>query len=661
MKLVYNDQSGRERSVEMGTQNSIVMVGRNADCGIQTNNASVSRVHAMITCKDAKVFVQDPPNARPTNGTKVDGMRLQQGEVLELFAGSELVCGNFVIRVVSDGSNDIIAPMGGKPIEPLGPGGPRDMRAAPGMNYAPQGPYASQAPIPHGHMVQGPQAPMMAGQLQNAPQLVAPVMNSGVGQRPLAQAPQQAVQKPAQVVAQNMPQGQVNFYDPQRGKRTVGRGQYSPAAPPSAGPVNNDDFIRVQDELSAARREINDLRVGIIAKDDEIKSFRERVEERDRTITDYERRSEYHETVVTGLKDMIDKLKEQLDHQKDQNQESRRELLASEEKTENLEIELSMLKETLESKGMATSNQETTIANLKVQLTQKNRQLSELQREFDLAQYSAKEERENAERLEQNVEELNTLLEETQRRSRDMKKVVEQHEVMYGELKSSLEERAREIRSLQDALRAKGGGDSAMLLSELSQVKESLARKTREYDMVSEQLRSAEEAIAQHIKGDGSGDMAARVAELEEELKQGGQELVRQLQIELSDLKRENLDLQDALSEMRMSGGQDKPDGGMLIRLSELYKRVNDNVSQWRDDLDAMENAINDLQRVFVAYVRIDPINLMEQDKLRVENMLRDYDPKIIFEDIANLLDMSQTSLGEIKEALRELRGTLQT
>lgn len=97
-----------------------------------------------------------------------------------------------------------------------------------------------------------------------------------------------------------------------------------------------------------------------------------------------------------------------------------------------------------------------------------------------------------------------------------------------------------------------------------------------------------------------------------------------------------------------------------MARLDGFYKRVNDNVSQWRDDLDVMEHAISDLQRVFVAYVRIDPSTLLEQDRLKVEKMLATYDPKIIFEDIANLLDMSQNSLSEIKDALLELRGVLQ-
>ncbi len=134
VKLVYNDQSGWEHSVELGAQNPMVMIGRNADCGIQTTNASVSRVHAMVTWQDGKLFVQDPPKSRPTNGTKVDGMRLQPGEILEMFVGSELLCGNFAIHVVSDGG-------GGDNVQHMGEQGMMSPGAQPGQ-YAQ--PYTQQ-------------------------------------------------------------------------------------------------------------------------------------------------------------------------------------------------------------------------------------------------------------------------------------------------------------------------------------------------------------------------------------------------------------------------------------------------------------------------------------------------------------------------------------
>ena len=73
VKLVYSDVNGWEKSVELNEINNVVMIGRNPECAVSTNNASVSRVHAMVTWRDGKLFVSDPPNSRPTNGTKVDG------------------------------------------------------------------------------------------------------------------------------------------------------------------------------------------------------------------------------------------------------------------------------------------------------------------------------------------------------------------------------------------------------------------------------------------------------------------------------------------------------------------------------------------------------------------------------------------------------------
>jgi len=677
VKLVYSEPNGRERFVELGLQNSIVTVGRNADSGIQTNNASVSRVHAMITCKDGRIFVQDPPNARPTNGTKVDGMPLQPGEILELFAGSELICGNFVIRVVAD-ANESVARMGGQHAapqpqmqqqpQPQHPpsaqpyGAPRDPRYGGAPNYPAQPIQPVQPPMSGG-------SPMASGGAQvpssgNAAAFVSGVMSappSGVA--PTANP--QYYDGGANARAKRGPQRAQ--YPTHQGQAGAGGASASPSGQghPQVNPAMLQGGGGAQEEFARLRGELDEARAANASREDEVKSLRERLEERERSISDLERRCDYHDTVVTGLNGMIDNLKQQLDHQREQHKECQRDLVMSEEKAENLQIELTTLKETLESKGMATSNAETTIANLKVQLTQKNRHLTELQREHDLTQYAVREERENVERLEKSVEDLNRHLEESQRHCRDMKKVVEQHEAMYGDMKSNIEERAREIRQLQDALRAKGGGDASALVTELSQTKELLARRAKECERLEGLLRSAESQIANAGKGGGDASaLQARVAELEAELATAGGESVRQLTKQVNDLKRERRELKEALDG---GGGRSSGEAGgglnasMLQQLQELYQGINDVVSQWRDDLNSLENCIHDLQRAFVAYVKIDVASLSGADRSRVENMLQDYDPKVIFEDIANLLDMNQNSLGEVKGKLKALRGVLQS
>ena len=96
-----------------------------------------------------------------------------------------------------------------------------------------------------------------------------------------------------------------------------------------------------------------------------------------------------------------------------------------------------------------------------------------------------------------------------------------------------------------------------------------------------------------------------------------------------------------------------------MERIRGLYSDMNDVVSQWREDLGLLDSSISDLQRVFVAYVKIDISKLQEKDRKRFEK-ISDLDPKLIFEDIANSLDSSQNSLAAIKEKLKDLRGALQ-
>ncbi|MBQ1927409.1 MAG: FHA domain-containing protein [Proteobacteria bacterium] len=648
-KLVYSDQSGWEKSVEVNELNPTVMIGRNPDCAVQTANASVSRVHAMVTWKNGKIFVQDPPNGRPTNGTKVDGMRLQPGQVLELLAGSELVCGNFAIRVESEGPGERVSHMGEQAVSAPSGAGMYQPQQQPGYNgYQPQGRGAA------GWMQQNQQMPPQAG--PQGPQM-PPQQPPMMPQQPMMpQAGPQSPQMPPQ-------QPSVDTSRRSRGNNPRGMGQQRDRSAMSGGNMNhgNDDSLRLQEEISRlqeenqrlqadnqiARQEIDQLRAN--GGGDNVKELQDKLEERDQILTDYERRIEYHETVVTGLKDMIDKLKEQIDHQKEQYQECRRDLVSSQEEAETLRMELSTLKETLDSKGMATSNAETTIADLKVQLQQKNRMLSDLQRDLDIAQYSCKEERENVEHLKENVDNLNAELEESQRRNRDMKKVVEQHEVMFSELKGNLNDRAREIRQLQDALRKQGGGDNAALMQELSQVRDSLTRRNSEAEMLQKKL---DEAIKASSEANAANvTLKARVSELEKGA--GGDSSLKD---RVSALEKENADLKDKLAS---GSGGGSVDSGLMERIRGLYSDMNDVVSQWREDLGLLDSSISDLQRVFVAYVKIDISKLQEKDRKRFEK-ISDLDPKLIFEDIANSLDSSQNSLAAIKEKLKDLRGALQ-
>lgn len=693
VKLVFNDQSGWERSVELNEQNNVVMIGRNADCGIQTSNASVSRVHAMVTWRGGKLFVQDPPNGRPTNGTKVDGMRLQPGEVLELFAGSELLCGNFAVHVTEDNAGgESVARMGEQATANVGKsgngggytsgaggqGGVHGGEARSGYGGQPVSAQPVQPPVVQPSAQ--PQPP------QQARQGFSPEGRHGgypeVGGRPSYADKGRGYVHDMQSRGTYGDENRVLMQDGRGGRQVFGgqpgasvsggRGRYPGASPqavssvmPSVAAPDADELARLKEENANLRAEVEKLRA---AKSEEgssegLQEMQEKLDEKEQLLSDCERRLEYHESVVVGLNEMIKNLKEQLEHQKEQYQECHKDWLTSQEEAENLKLELSSVKESLESKGMATTNAETAISDLKVQLQQKTRLLSDLQRELDLAQFSCKEERENVERLKENVDTLNASVEEYQRRNRDMKKVVEQHEMMFSEYKSNLDDRAREIRMLQDSLRKQGGMDNTALMQELSQVRENLNRKTSECEMYQKQLKGAEEAAGDNAAYEAEiADLKAKLAQMESGNAMRSAEAesrIKSLEADVASLTGENRDLSEALKGKEGACGSDMPNSGVQEKVRECLEGLNDVVSQWRMDLETLEDSINDLQRVFVAYVKIDVKNLSGQERIRLENVLKNYDPKAIFEDIGMSLDASHNSLQEIKDKLKALKGSI--
>ncbi len=97
IQLFFKTQTGVVRSIDLSEERPTITIGRNPDCTIQTSRPSVSRVHAIITLREDRLFVTNPPNVHTTNGTWVDGIRLMPNEELELC--NRLMCGDFEICV----------------------------------------------------------------------------------------------------------------------------------------------------------------------------------------------------------------------------------------------------------------------------------------------------------------------------------------------------------------------------------------------------------------------------------------------------------------------------------------------------------------------------------------------------------------------------------
>lgn len=92
LHLIYKHPHGN-RIVFPLAEGATVTVGRSPDCDLVLDHGSVSRNHLLVMCRRGKVYVCFPVGTKPTNGSIVDGLKLNEGEILEVKDGCTLTCG----------------------------------------------------------------------------------------------------------------------------------------------------------------------------------------------------------------------------------------------------------------------------------------------------------------------------------------------------------------------------------------------------------------------------------------------------------------------------------------------------------------------------------------------------------------------------------------
>lgn len=92
-KLIYQDSTGVERSIVLGTEP--LLIGRSAECQVQTQDAMVSRRHARIFW-DGGYQIEDLGSS---NGVYVGQDKVQKAPFRP---GDNVTCGSLVIRMVPD-------------------------------------------------------------------------------------------------------------------------------------------------------------------------------------------------------------------------------------------------------------------------------------------------------------------------------------------------------------------------------------------------------------------------------------------------------------------------------------------------------------------------------------------------------------------------------
>lgn len=91
--ILINDQNGKE----FGIVKTPFVIGKGEGCNLRVNNKAISRKHLQITRYGENFFLEDMGS---TNGTFVNGQRIEAGERIKIKDGQEIILANkkYLIR-----------------------------------------------------------------------------------------------------------------------------------------------------------------------------------------------------------------------------------------------------------------------------------------------------------------------------------------------------------------------------------------------------------------------------------------------------------------------------------------------------------------------------------------------------------------------------------
>jgi pSer/pThr/pTyr-binding forkhead associated (FHA) protein len=94
---VFHDQSGDTRHIRFDQEE--VVVGRAQGCDVCLDHEAVSLVHFRLAKKGGKLFAID---ARATNGTFVDGQRLESAQGVAVVVGAQVAAGPYTVVIADE-------------------------------------------------------------------------------------------------------------------------------------------------------------------------------------------------------------------------------------------------------------------------------------------------------------------------------------------------------------------------------------------------------------------------------------------------------------------------------------------------------------------------------------------------------------------------------
>ncbi|MBM4386916.1 MAG: FHA domain-containing protein [Deltaproteobacteria bacterium] len=409
-----------------------------------------------------------------------------------------------------------------------------------------------------------------------------------------------------------------------------------------------------------------------------IKSLNDIIAEGEKKTEEIEKKNKRLEFELDSFSDKYMQSKDQITHLSRLLEQEREDVAGRDEHIVELEQKVKELSAVLDSLREKGSESGDVINNLKVKLTHKEREIEQLQRQFDLMEFELRGLREENEALQHDFNRDGGAQKELERRVNQLREIINEKENYIGQLRLDLEEKDREVRETR-----MGVG-----ISDLEEEKRKLLndyyQKSREVDELNAKAQAliverneAQEKIAQlqdqleSIRA-SQGDISihpdfkqkAREAEklaaekeaLEaeragfiERLKQFTPETKARFEAEIEVLRAKNQALSEKVEALsrQVHEKEDEKDrfaGEISAKISEFIETLSDTLGQLKGDVLVAKSYLRDLSVILQALKQVKYDELPEN----LVNILADINIEELtdsVEDIVKVIenDMAQT------------------
>ncbi len=474
-RLEYIDNAGSKSVLNLDDGVS-VSIGRNPGSSVHTTNPSVSRNHGRIYKKAGRWIVKDLGSS---NGTFINDEPVQQSKLDD---GDLIRCGDFVLHFLDDGQ--------AIPDTPRKSNGSR--RGAPSQRKRARG---TKDPFS-----------FTDDELDARPK-----KQRGTGDVPAQQTLRPRNLSPTEAKLKAPERGErVEIEEPRKSRRSRDRNQERSRDRDSAKSRrrtrNRRDADEAPERSASEERLVRQIKeqaeeIDQLSRDlDESKSMVSSLEAK---LEDNESRSTRYEVELDSITEKYVQIKDQLTLSRERLDETREELADKEDKIFQLESRIGELDTELESaRERATGSAEVT-ANFKIKLTQKDRQIEELQRQYDLLEFEFRAVREELQALQEgyNADAGDTA--KLERKINQLREIIADKENVISQLRLELENKDIEIRQVR----------MGMGMTDLEDEKRKLLEDYYEKNREADQLRDEQKNLQVELE-----DVRDRLKEVEGEL-----------------------------------------------------------------------------------------------------------------------------------------------